>query len=251
MTQQNQLEEDNSAQAFWLIQMRETNALNQWVFSQFQSEMGQNVLEVGCGSGNFTVMIGNTGADLLAVDIDETFLEAARDATRHQPQVNIEHRDITQSAWDGEFDTIVMLDVLEHLEDDVTLLKSLWRALAPGGRLIIKVPALPGIFGVMDEVVGHQRRYTRRTLVKAIEAAGFSNPKCWAFNFVGVFGWWLNGRVLRRTVPPAAQLKSFNRLVPLFRTVDFFAPPGIGLSLVAIAERPNPQNHTNKGSASL
>ena len=99
-------------------------------------------------------------------------------------------------------------------------------------------PAMPGIFGAMDEVVGHQRRYTRRDLVERIEAAGFSDAKCWSFNFVWVFGWWLNGRVLRRSVPSAAQLRGFNRLVPLFRAIDFIAPPGIGLSLVAIAQRP-------------
>ena len=237
MTPPAPLQDSASAQSFWLSQMRDTNALNRWVFSQFQSALGKSVLEVGCGTGNFTVMIGETDADVLGVDIDEAFVESARTATRHQTRVKIENRDITESDWDAEFDTVVMLDVLEHLVDDAEFLRRLWNALTPDGRLIIKVPAMPGIFGAMDEVVGHQRRYTRRDLVERIEAAGFSDAKCWSFNFVRVFGWWLNGRVLRRSVPSAAQLRGFNRLVPLFRAIDFIAPPGIGLSLVAIAQR--------------
>jgi 2-polyprenyl-3-methyl-5-hydroxy-6-metoxy-1,4-benzoquinol methylase len=242
---------DPNAQKFWLSQMRETNALNLWVFSQFKSALGHNILEVGCGTGNFTVLIGEAGTKVLGVDIDEVFVKTAQAVTDHLPGVTIENRDITKSDWNAEFDTVVMLDVLEHLVSDVEMLERLWGALAPGGRLIIKAPALPGFFCPMDEAVGHQRRYTRRTLVNAIEAAGFSDPKCWAFNFVGIFGWWLNGSVLRRTTPPVAQLKVFNRLIPLLRTFDFFAPPGVGLSLIAIAERPNSQDNTNEGSASL
>jgi len=238
VTSENPVREDPNAQEFWLSQMRETSALNRWVFSQFESALGHNILEVGCGTGNFTALIGEAGTKILGVDIDEGFVKTAQAATEHLSGVTIENRDITKSNWNAEFDTVVMLDVLEHLVSDVEMLERLWRALAPGGRLIIKVPAMPGIFGAMDEVVGHQRRYTRRTLVDAIKAAGFSDPKCWAFNLVGVFGWWLNGRVLRRTVPPAAQLKGFNRLVPLLRAIDIFAPPGVGLSLIAIAERP-------------
>lgn len=236
-------QEDASAQDFWLRQMSKTNALNQWVFSQFKYALGQKILEVGCGNGNFTTLIGNTGADLLAVDIDETFVRAARTATHYQARVNVENHDITKSNWNAEFDTVVMLDVLEHLSDDVEMLQRLWHALIPGGKLVIKVPALPGIFGAMDEVVGHQRRYTRRTLGAALSGAGFANTKCWSFNFVGVFGWWLNGRVLRRSVPPVSQLRGFNRLVALFRAIDFIAPPGVGLSLVAIAERPRIARH--------
>ena len=227
-----------NAQGFWLSQMSRTDAFNRWVFSQFETSLGQQILEVGCGTGNFSALIGNTGAELLGVDIDESFVEIARAATHHQPRVTIESRDITKSDWNAAFDTVVMLDVLEHLADDTEMLRRLWRALTPGGRLVLKVPALPGIFGTLDEVVGHKRRYTRRTLAEAIVGAGFAKPKCWSFNFVGILGWWLNGRVLRRSVPPAGQIKSFNRLVPLFRAVDFMAPPGFGLSLIAIADRP-------------
>jgi SAM-dependent methyltransferase len=243
VTPENSAQEDASAQDFWLRQMNKTNALNQWVFSQFGYALGQKILEVGCGNGNFTAMIGDTGADLLAVDIDETFVRAARTATNHQVRVNVENHDITKSNWNAEFDTIVMLDVLEHLSDDIEILRRLWDALIPGGKLVLKVPALPGIFGAMDEAVGHKRRYTRRTLGSALSGAGFVDTKCWSFNFVGIFGWWLNGHVLHRPVPPAAQLRRFNRLVPLFRAIDLIAPPGVGLSLVAIAERPQFAQH--------
>jgi SAM-dependent methyltransferase len=228
---------DLGAQQFWLEQMGRTSALNRWVFSRFAGALGRDILEVGCGTGNFTRLMGESGARVLGIDIESTFVEAARAATRDQPSVRIEQADILECDWSRQFDTVVLLDVIEHLADDVAILGRLRDALVPGGRIVVKVPAMPALYGSLDEVVGHHRRYTRRGLAAALTAAEFVNISQRAFNAPGMLGWWVNGKLLRRQVPPAAQLKTFDALVPLFRAVDRVMPPGVGLSLVAVGER--------------
>ena len=229
---------DLAAQQFWLDQMGAASALNSWVFSQFSPALGRKILEVGCGTGNFTRLLGESGAEVLGVELEPTFVEVAKKATRHLPRVRVEQSNVLDREWRPTFDTIVLLDVIEHIEDDVATLSTLREALLPGGRIIIKVPALPAIFGSLDTAVGHYRRYTTASLSNSLRSAGFVGIKQHAFNAVGILGWWLNGKVLRRTTPPAAQLKSFDMLVPIIKALDRIAPQGLGLSLVAIAEVP-------------
>lgn len=217
--------------------MRDTQALNLWVFSQFAHALGTEILEVGCGNGNFTALLGGSGARVLGIDIDPAFVGEARAATAHLDNVTIEHADITKHHQDKRFDTVVMLDVLEHIEDDIALLANLKERIKPGGSLIVKTPAMPSLYGSLDKAVGHFRRYSRRDLSSRLLRAGFDRIDVHAFNAAGVLGWWINGSLLGRTVPPAGQLKSFNRLVPVFRRLDRLVPAGIGLSLVGIARR--------------
>ncbi len=89
----------------------------------------------------------------------------------------------------------------------------------------------------MDRSIGHYRRYTARTLHERLERAGFSILLLRYYNLPGILGWWINGRLLHHTVPPAGQLRLFNRLVPLIRAVEKRLPMPLGLSLLAVAER--------------
>ncbi len=235
---------DVAAQEFWLNHLGQANALNRWVVSEFADVLGQRILEVGCGTGNFTCLLAETGAKVLGIDTEEAFVTTARTATEAYPNARVEVGDVLESRWSSCFDTVVVLDVVEHIADDVGALRCMTRALVAGGRLIAKVPAMPSLYGPMDEVVGYYRRYTRRTLADALSAAGLINVRVWAFNAAGVLGWWLNSKILRRRVPPAAQLRSFNRLVPVLRLADRMSPAGFGLSLFAVGERSQSQPPT-------
>jgi len=137
----------------------------------------------------------------------------------------------------GGFDTVVCLNVIEHVEDDVGALANLRRALAPGGRAIVLVPQGPELFGTLDEVLGHRRRYTEATLRKVAADAGFETREVLPFNRTGTPAWWLNGKLLRRRHFGLLQIVALNVLTPLFRIVDR-ALPFPPLSLVAILEAP-------------
>lgn len=227
---------DNRAQTFWLNQLQQASNYNQWIFSQISPHLGQRVLEVGCGNGNFTDLL-RQGRQVIAIDLDAAYVKAAQ-ARLQGTNVEIYQLDATQLAtqpqWQGAFDSVVLLDVLEHIVDDHDLLQQLQLVLRPGGRLILKVPALEWLYSPMDKAIGHYRRYTPQRLRAAVRQADLSRPEVWYFNAAGIPGWWLNGSLLRRQTPPQAQVSWFNRCVPVLQAWENRLPPPVGLSLFAV-----------------
>jgi SAM-dependent methyltransferase len=134
-----------------------------------------------------------------------------------------------------KFDAIVCLNVLEHVEDDERSLASMRRLLDRGGRLVLLVPALRALYGSLDRALGHYRRYTKPELRAKFDRARLRMVHLEYFNLAGIPGWWLTGRVLRRTLIPAASLRLYDALVPLFRW-ERWLPWRLGQSLIAIGE---------------
>lgn len=227
-----------SEQDFWLRSLSRADRLNRWTFESFREHLGDNVLEVGCGQGTYTRLIGAHASRLVAIDIDQDFVTIARNTVGQLAGVEILCKDVMDCEWNAEFDTVVMLDVMEHLEDEGNLLHRLFASLRPGGHLIVKVPALPHLFGALDSAIGHHRRYTRPTLGRALKAAGFEVARQWYFNIAAIPGWWWNGRLLRRAQPPSGQIAFFDALVPILARLERWIGPPVGLSLFAVARRP-------------
>ena len=138
---------------------------------------------------------------------------------------------------DGQsFDTVVCLNVVEHVQDDLARCEISGTRLSEGGRAIILVPCGPGLYGTLDEVLGHFRRYTREQLVGVAEQAGFRVEQVLKFNRPGVLAWWLNGRILKRRTFGLGQIRMLNLLTPIFRLVDSWLPLP-PLSLIAILRK--------------
>ncbi len=225
-------------QDFWLDHLASAGKFNAWVFDNFKDALGENVLEIGCGSGNFTSLIARQSPRVTAVDIHEPYVATAQRRLASFPGVQVICDDATTRQWDETFDTVVLLDVLEHIENDVSFLRSLAKCLRPGGRLILKVPAAPWLYSPMDQAIGHHRRYDRDSLARSVREAGLEATRQTHFNMAGMLGWWLNGKVLKRVTPPAEQLDLFERLVPAFQLFENVIPLPIGLSLIAVCVRP-------------
>ena len=134
-------------------------------------------------------------------------------------------------------DTVVCLNVLEHIEDDRASLRTMHQLLQPGGRLVLLVPSLRALYGTLDDALGHFRRYVPDELSEKLGAAGFHLRHLEYFNLAGVPGWWLAGRVLHRRLIPTGALRWYEALVPLFR-LERLLPWRIGQSLIAIGEVP-------------
>ncbi len=133
-------------------------------------------------------------------------------------------------------DSIVCLNVLEHIEDDAGALANARQILAPsGGRLVLLVPAHPGLYGPLDRKVGHLRRYTRAGLERALRAAGFRVETLRWFNASGMPGWWLNSRLLGRDRLPAIQVSAFDVISRIALPLERWIGPPTGLSLFAVA----------------
>ncbi|MDG1399400.1 MAG: SAM-dependent methyltransferase, partial [Candidatus Binatia bacterium] len=131
------------------------------------------------------------------------------------------------------------LNVLEHIKDDGATLRRMCEVIEDDGRLVLLVPAHQFLFGAMDSAIGHFRRYARPSLRALLEREGFSLENDFMLNALSTPGWFLNGRILRRTSVPGMQARLANRLVPLFRLERKLNLP-IGLSVVAIARRRDP-----------
>jgi SAM-dependent methyltransferase len=201
---------------------------------------GRRVLEIGSGTGNMTRHLVPRDA-YVASDINPLYLQTLRTLTSDRPYLDVTLTDVTRPesfpAPQERFDTVVCLNVIEHVDDDLGALRNVRDALAPGGRAVVLVPRGPNLFGTLDEVLGHKRRYTEATLRRLALDAGLEPKDVLPFNRVGTAAWWLNGKVLKRRHFGLAQIAMLNLLTPLFRLVDRILPfPP--LSLVAILERP-------------
>lgn len=225
----------HAAQDFWLSNLGEAGRFNRWVFDRIAPYLSGHILEVGCGTGTFTGLMLAAGHRVTAVDINPAYVEHAKSRFSRQSGAVILHGDATRMTWADSFDTVVLLDVLEHIEDDVAFLKQLGACLRPSGRLVVKVPAGEWLYSPMDMAIGHFRRYTKHKLRRALESAGFCVRRQDHFNAVGILGWWLNGRVLKRTMPPQEQIGFFEKIVPLLRMMERLPAPG--LSIITNATR--------------
>jgi ubiquinone/menaquinone biosynthesis C-methylase UbiE len=204
-------------------------------------ELGQRVIEVGCGIGNFTRLMLDREA-VLAVDTEPGCIERVK--RRFPDQANL--RAVACDVMAPEFselqsfraDSCVCLNVLEHIEQDRDALCRMAGVLAPGGVLILIVPACPSLYGRIDELLGHHRRYTRASISRLAADAGLSVKTCYYLNAIGFFGWWTNSHNLKRDAQSAAQIKLFDRyVVPVASRVERLMHPPFGQSLFVVLKK--------------
>lgn len=146
-----------------------------------------------------------------------------------------------------KFDTVICLNVVEHLENDLGALQNILEALQENGRAIVLVPCGPRLYGTLDTVLGHYRRYTKPQLRDVATRAGFQLEELLSFNRFGSPAWWLNGRLMRRKTFGLWQIKMLNVLTPIVRGIDKFLPfPP--LSIIAILRKPTVASHESESA---
>ncbi len=212
---------------------------NYWMADFIRPWVGDRVLEIGAGAGNLTRYF--VPRDLYyATDIDSSHLERLGRMFEGDKRIavaalNIE-KEPTTEALGERFDTTIMLNVLEHIDDHVGALKNIRASLLPGGRAIVLVPRGPWLFSKLDTELGHFRRYTPTTLKSAIQDAGLQLQTLRSFNSISVPGWLVSAKILGRTRLGGWPLKILNATVWIWRRIDRWIP-WPGLSLVAVASR--------------
>jgi glycosyltransferase involved in cell wall biosynthesis len=222
-----------------LVRMSSVPKFNRWMADTVRPFLGARVLEIGAGIGNMTRQLCPRDR-YTATDINPHYLDYLQRGFEGRPYLDVRKLDLTQAAdfapLAGACDTVVCLNVLEHLADEDAALANIRSALQPGGRAVILVPQGPALHGTLDEALGHVRRYTRATLRAALERNGFDVAELFDFNRVTTPGWWWNGKVLRRRHFSRVQLKLLNLNVWWIRRLDRFLPWS-GTSLIAVARR--------------
>ena len=135
------------------------------------------------------------------------------------------------------FDSIVLSNVMEHIPDDAGAVRRFAQILAPEGKVLILVPALPAIFGALDEAVGHYRRYTPDSLRTVLDSNGFDVEVLEWMNLVGIPGWFVNGKLLRRRSMPPLQLRIYDQLAPWLARAESMVKLPVGMSLFCVARK--------------
>ncbi len=229
---------------------------NRWMADTIRPYIGRNVLEIGAGMGNLTRQLLPGRKRYVATDIDHEHLDRLSNRLSHRPRLEIAELNAAipenHEPYRGQMDTVICLNVLEHIEDDLEALRNIRSMLQDGGRAVILVPCGQSIFNSLDEELGHFRRYSEDQLRERMTAAGFDVETILRFNRASRPGWWLNGTVLKRRTISRLQLRNFDRLVWLLRRVDAYLPwpqtSIIGIGRRA-AETPQPHITDNEFSA--
>lgn len=214
---------------------------NAWMADTIRPYLGRDVLEIGAGIGNLTHLLIPGRRRYIATDIDTEHVARLRARFEHRPNLETRKCDLGSPA-DFEtlreaVDTVVCLNVIEHVADDRLALWNLRTALRPGGRAIVLAPQGPWAYGKIDEALGHYRRYSRRQLEERVLEAGFELEHVLEFNRISLPGWYVYGKLLGGARIRPLQLRLFDGMVWLWRRVDRFLPWGPA-SLIVIARKP-------------
>ena len=228
--------------AITLRRMATLAPYNRWLHERFEHFLGSRIFEVGSGVGNQTRFFVDDREQVIASDIEPHYLRELTGRFGDRKNVTIASygfpltdRD-RQELLSSRLNTIVCLNVLEHIQDDKSTLADFASVLPTGGHLVLLVPAMKALYGTLDEHLHHFRRYAPDELRSAVTAVGFEVETLRFLNRPAVFGWWLSSRVLKRRVMPKGQLKAFKWVMPLLR-LEEKTEPGFGLSLLVLARR--------------
>lgn len=212
-----------------------------WQSGLVLRELGQRVIEVGCGIGNFTGMLLDRPL-VVALDVEEACLEILRQRYAGRPNLHVLAGDAADPTLRGlrryAPDSCVCLNVLEHVEDDERALGAMASVLDSGGVVVLLVPAFQSLYGPIDRNLGHYRRYSRADIRRLARAAGLGVARMHYMNFAGFWGWWANARFFRREEQSERQIAFFDRwVVPVQSAVESVLAPPIGQSLFAVLRK--------------
>jgi SAM-dependent methyltransferase len=227
-----------SAEERWDLEVvRKAERYQKWILTAFSDAIHGDVLEVGAGKGNFTRWISPQARRIVALEPDEQLCAELQALA----PTNVEARLLTLAEFKSQFqfDAVVMINVLEHIDDDTRALRRVAELLKPAGNACILVPAHQTLYAPIDARFGHFRRYSKRGLEELLEAAGLIPVSLRCFNPVGALGWLVSFRLLRRPRLTPGMVRLSERIaVPLGKALDRLGHLPFGQSIIAVAKLP-------------
>jgi len=182
------------------------NQFNRWQFGELAPFCRGHILEVGRGIGNLSALLLEQFDKVSLSDLRNSYfqtLHAKFDKCKSLEEIFL--MDLSDDkllekfpGLEAKFDTILTSNVIEHIGDDGLAIRNCHRLLKKGGRLVVLVPAYSALYNTFDTMLGHYRRYTRKSLTTLFRREGFSIVDSHYFNAVGIAGWWFSGKVLKR-----------------------------------------------------
>lgn len=199
---------------------------------------GRSVLEVGAGLGEFAD--GFTDPERYVVtDVDPEAVQNMKARFAHRPEVEVQQFDIDgQTTLTPAVETLLAINVLEHIEDDAGALRCLSRSLTPQGNIILFVPGYQQLYGEFDRLVGHYRRYSPETISDAVRRAGLRVEVARPVNFLGAFAWWAAVRKGGASAPNRKLVSIYDRMVvPVTKGIEKLVKVPFGQSILCVARK--------------
>jgi SAM-dependent methyltransferase len=216
---------------------------NDWMFDEIKQYVSGDTLEVGSGKGTFSkrLLTLNSLNSLVLSDISKEYisdLNSKFSSSSKTILLDIGKEKDLKNLVKGSFDTIVCLNVLEHVKGDLEALKNLYLLLRKNGKLIILVPSYNWLYNSLDKSVLHYRRYNKKYLFNLIKNTNFKIENYFYFNAISIFGWFVNGLFSKDGNVNENGMGLLNKIVPVAKFIDkyiFFKK--IGLSKIVILKK--------------
>ena len=220
--------------------MSEARKYHAHVYGLLRPFVGKRVLEVGAGIGTMTAELLAIADRVVAIEPNATSATRARAALGTHARLDLRECHLEEcdaAALAAErFDTVVCVNVLEHIEDDVAALKSFRDIVAPSnGHVLVFVPAVQAVYGPLDAELGHHRRYGKQSLRIAFTRADMDLVRLQYSNPIGLAGWAYNSWISKSIAHSSSQIWWFETVVaPWALPLEHVLPMPLGLSLVAV-----------------
>lgn len=223
------------------------NRFNRWMFDTVKPFLHGKILEIGSGTGNISIFFLQNKMTITLSDADNTYIRVLNDKFHSCPSlheialIDLESENFEQvySLHQGQYDSIFLLNVLEHIADDLAAIRNCASLLKPGGQLVVLTPAYSFLYSPLDKALGHYRRYTLQKLKRLFAANGLFEKKAFYFNALGIAAW-LYAKIFRLKTIPAGEMGFFNKLVPAARLLDTIMFRKAGLSAVLVGKKETP-----------
>ena len=213
---------------------------NKWMYDQFKDQLKGEVLEIGSGIGNISQLVINDGHSTTLSDYNEEYYEKLKKKFSQNKNVreivsidlldpNFENK---YSAYKEKFDSIFLLNVIEHIKDDELAVKNCNYLLKNKGHLVLLAPAYSWLYSSFDKQLGHYRRYSLDSLKDLLKKENFGILSGSYFNFAGIGGWLLFGKILNQKMLSKGEMSAFNKIVPIAKFMDKVFGGQIGLSII-------------------
>ncbi|MBN2372437.1 glycosyltransferase, partial [bacterium] len=222
-----------------LFSMSNTHRFNKWLASSLMPYLGNDVLEIGTGIGTMTLEF-LPRRHYTCLEIDPIHIKTLENLFMNRPNVDIKRLDISDEKdvkkINKRYDTVLCLNVLEHLSNDHQALTNFHKLLEEKGRIVLLVPNSPFLFNSFDRILGHKRRYRPKDIKDLLINTGFDVRYLNTFNKAGFLGWFINGNLLKRNHISKIQLKCYDYFVWFWKIIDPFLP-WPGHAIIAVGEK--------------
>src|SRR6266536_1859678 len=232
------IEGDATIHTLGLEDLAAARQYRRYIYDLLAPYLGAKVLEVEAGLGDFSRLLLDRDRLVLS-ELDPICLRALEERFGARPEVEIVEAHPTRLKVEPPVDTVVALNVIDRLEDDVAALRSMGTGVAPGGAVLVMVPGYPQLAGAFDQALGHVRRYTPQTLSDAVTAAGLVPEVTRPVNLLGGIAWWAAVRMARQGRPTPMLVGLYDKLVvPAERAIERRVQPSFGQSVLCVGRVP-------------